>query len=354
MTATPTTVSVIVACRNETRHIEQFIDSVLGQQVDGADWEIVLADGMSDDGTRERLTRYTDDQPRLRVIDNPGKIVSTGLNAAIREARGEIIARMDVHTEYAPDYISQCVRLLNDTKADCVGGPWVSVGQGYFGRAISAAFHSPFAVGGGRAHDPEYEGPIDTVYLGCWRREVLRSVGLFDPTLVRNQDDELNLRIVRSGGTVWQSPKIVSRYSCRATLRGLFRQYLQYGFWKVAVIAKHRIPASVRHLAPGAFVGANLVLLLTCLASALTPGDELSEMLLAVQIAIAGTYALTCSAAACLTAARYDWRLLPALPLVFATYHISYGLGFLAGLVCRPLGRRSSPRTWGWFTALSR
>lgn len=115
-------VSVIVPCRNEARHIRTFLDQVLGQQTGGLEWELIVADGMSDDGTREILAEYAAREPRLRVIDNPGKIVSTGLNRAIGIARGEIVIRMDVHTEYAPDYIRQCVAVLEETGADNVGG----------------------------------------------------------------------------------------------------------------------------------------------------------------------------------------------------------------------------------------
>ena len=182
-----------------------------------------------------------------------------GLNAAIRVAQGSIIIRLDAHTKYAPDYIRQCLAVLQETGADNVGGPCIAEGKGFVSQAIAAAFHSPFAVGGARWHDLDYVGAADTVHLGCWRREVFDRIGLFDEELVRNQDDEFNLRLTRAGGKIWHSPRIKSWYRPRESLRALIRQYMQYGYWKVRVIQKHKMPASVRHLIPGGFV-----LLLIC------------------------------------------------------------------------------------------
>ncbi|SPF37296.1 hypothetical protein SBA4_20019 [Candidatus Sulfopaludibacter sp. SbA4] len=150
-------VSAIVACRNEARHIRCFLDLALAQQLPEAEWEIIVADGMSDDGTRQVLEEYRNADRRVRVIDNPGQIVSTGLNAAIRVARGEIVVRLDAHTEYAPDYLQQCVAALEATGADNVGGPARTRASGLVARVIAAAYHSPFACGGARFHDEEFE-----------------------------------------------------------------------------------------------------------------------------------------------------------------------------------------------------
>src|SRR5690606_4959122 len=128
--------------------------------------EVIVADGMSDDGTREVLAEIAASHPEVRVIDNPGRIVSKGLNLAIAAARGAVIVRMDVHCEYAPDYVLECLRALEASGADNVGGPCVAVGRGYIGRAIAAAFHSAFCVGGARWHRTDYEGPVDTICFG--------------------------------------------------------------------------------------------------------------------------------------------------------------------------------------------
>ena len=338
------TVSIVIPCRNEKDHIEACLRSILAQEAPPGGFEIIVADGMSDDGTREILARLAAHTPRLCAIDNPGRIVSTGLNAAIREARGNLIVRMDAHTEYASDYLSQCVLVLRETSADNVGGPWIAHGQGLVGQAIAAAFHSPFAVGGARGHDPSYEGLVDTVYLGCWPREVFERIGFFDEELVRNQDDEFNLRLARAGGKIWQSPRIRSWYQPRNSLLSLFRQYKQYGYWKVRVIQKHKLPASVRHVVPGLFV----------LAVAGLPLLGLWwSFALWCWLALLGAYTVSNTAASLLTAARTKWKLLPVLPLVFVCYHFAYGYGFLRGMWDFVLCRRGPTHTYSALTRVA-
>src|ERR1043166_4540670 len=327
--------SIVPACRNERAHIEACLYSVVNQLEQEGGFEVIVADGMSNDGTREILQRIaaasgpvisspvvsglssvvsspllhsavcppssvlhppsssasslsTSDEERagvrctaelstlnsqpsttravVRIIDNPGFIVSKGLNAAIRAARGEIIIRIDAHTEYAPDYVRSCVATLEATGADNVGGPARTKAHAFIEKAVAAAYHSPFAVGGAKFHNVEYEGFVDTVTYGCWPRGTFEKFGLFDEELARNQDDEHNLRIARGGGKIYQSPKIKSWYRPRGSLMALFRQYMQYGYWKVRVIEKHKLPASPRHLVPGAFV---LTLMLLSLTSVL-------------------------------------------------------------------------------------
>lgn len=333
MTSQPTTpeLSIIVPCRNEAGAIGAFINSVLRQDLDGIEWEMIVADGRSDDGTMEKLVSFASQSERIRVIDNPGGIVSTGLNRAIAQSRGSVILRMDVHTIYASDYARQCLAVLRTTGADNVGGPWVARGAGYVSAAISAAFASRVCSGGGLAHNPGYEGEVDTVYLGCWRRSVFGAVGTFDEDLVRNQDDEHNLRLKRAGAKVWQSPRIRSWYTPRNSLRRLFRQYFQYGYWKTAVLRKHGRVASIRHLAPGAFVAGNCIaaVLVACLWLLGNRMAAPAALLWALSLAV---YAITILSASVGIAARTKWQLLPVLPVVIATFHVSYGLGFIIGL----------------------
>ena len=325
-------VTIISACRNEIRNIGEFLDSILSQQMGDLDWEGIIADGMSSDGTRNRVEEYAATTPRLRVIDNPGRIVSTGLNAAIAAAHGDVIIRMDAHTRYAPDYCLQCVATLFETKADNVGGPARTESKGRQQRAVAAAYHSRFSTGGTKFHDPNYEGYVDTVTYGCWKKSTLLQLGGFDETMIRNQDDELNLRLIRAGGKVWQNPRIQSWYSPRATLAALFNQYFQYGFWKVAVIRKHGSPGSWRHWVPALFALANI-----CLASAILLAVALAAKtsflvfasLWAAMLTLYFALALLFSASA---ARRHGWDLFPCLPIVFAAYHLSYGAGFLGGL----------------------
>src|SRR5579863_185052 len=188
-------ISVIVPCRNEIREIRVFLDCVLRQELGELAMEVLIADGMSDDGTRAVLDEFQERFENVRVLDNPEKIVSTGMNRAIREARGEIIIRMDAHTLYAPDYVRTCVEVLKETGAGNVGGPALTRAEGYVAEAIAHAFHTPFASGGAKYRDPRYEGRVDTVSYGCWRKSTLEAIGFFDENLVRGEDDDLNRRL---------------------------------------------------------------------------------------------------------------------------------------------------------------
>lgn len=315
-------ISVIVPCRNEVQHIDSFLEGVCAQKLEAGDrLEVIIADGMSDDGTRERLSAWQTRMRDLVVIENTKKITSAALNGAIEKARGEFIIRMDVHTIYAPDYVSQCVRALKDTGATCVGGPWRPEGEHGLQRAIALAFSSRFGSGGAQSRRVDYTGPVDTVYLGAWRRKDLLRLGGFDETLVRNQDDELNLRILRSGGTVWQCAAIRSTYRPRASLAALFRQFYQYGYWKVPVIRKHRLPASARHLAPAAFLGAIALSLLT---APFAPYVGLAGCVL-VAVYLAAAFASTLA----IGEPGASWNIVRALMCM----HFGYGLGFSHGIL---------------------
>jgi glycosyltransferase involved in cell wall biosynthesis len=322
--STPPLVSIVLPCRNEAGHIEACLGSILGQEPPEGGFEVIVADGMSSDGTREYLEGMARRHPQLRLLNNSGRIVSTGLNAAILAARGDIILRMDAHTTYAPDYLRQCVAVMKETGADNVGGPMQTRADTFLEQAIRAVFHCAWAVGGARSHQPDYEGWVDTVIYGCWRRGVFERVGLFDEELVRNQDDEHNLRLRRSGGRVYQSPRIRSWYQVRGSLRTLFRQYMQYGYWKVLVIRKHRLPASLRHIVPGAFVGC--IGLLAVLGVFWRPGWW-------VAAGLALVYALAALLGSLLIASRTRWAYLPVLPAVISCFHLGYGYGFLNGIL---------------------
>lgn len=331
MTANPE-ISIVVACRNEATHIGALLDSLVQQDLLGMDWEAIIADGMSDDGTLEILEAYSARYAELRVMPNPGRVVSTGLNAAIRAARGAIILRMDAHTRYAPDYCRLCVETLRRTGADNIGGPARTEARGLRAQAIAAAYHSPFSTGGARFHDVDFEGWVDTVPYGCWRKSTLEQIGFFDEDLARNQDDELNLRLSRAGGKIWQSPKIVSWYSPRSRLSGLFRQYLQYGFWKVAVARKHRIPGSWRHIVPVVFILANATLLTGLAIAAASGAREWVARFAAAWLLVVSAYAGANLTASVCTARRYGWATFPFLPAVFVVYHVAYGAGSFLGL----------------------
>ncbi len=326
-------VSVIVPCRNEAPWIDAFLDSALSQRLPaGWQMQVVVADGGSDDGTRRHLDARAAAEPRLHVVDNPDRHTAGGLNRALRAADGEFVVRLDVHTTYAPDYVQRCVEALQRTGAAAVGGPWrAHVGTGR-AEAIALAWGSRFGSGGAASRRLDHTGPVDTVYLGAWRRETLQALGGFDEALLRTEDDDLNLRIVRSGGIVWQDADIRSWYRPRASFGALAAQMYQYGYWKWPLIRKHRIPASPRHLVPALYVGGVALLALGGLVHG---GAALAALAL---VALHTAAALAAAA----TLAPPWRRPLAWLGVAWATLcmHWAYGAGFLHALLDHALGRR--------------
>lgn len=318
--------------RNEARHIQRSLEAVLQQDYPSECMEILVADGMSSDNTRQVIESVLQAQSSVsglrssvRILDNPGKIVPTGMNAALRQAQGEIIIRVDGHTVVASDYVRQCVNILLDTCAENVGGRMNAIGQGAFGSAVALATSSPFGVGGSRFHYSSCEEWVDTVYLGAWPRWVFKKNGLFDEEMVRNQDDEYNYRLIKNGGRIFLSPEIKSIYTVRGSPRKLWKQYFQYGYWKVRVLQKHPRQMCLRQFVPPAFVASLLAVLML---SIFLPAAGL--WLLA---GILGAYLAANFIASLRAAAKSGWKHLLLLPIVYSILHVSYGLGFLVGLV---------------------
>jgi glycosyltransferase involved in cell wall biosynthesis len=317
-------VSIIMPVRNEASFIQQSLAAVLAQEYPAHLMEVIVVDGMSDDRTREVVCLLQASSKSLRLIDNPGMIVPTGMNRGIRQARGDVILRVDGHTIIASDYIKECVAALHRSKASNVGGPMTAASEGRFGRATALATSSPFGVGGARFHYSNCEEWVDTVYLGAWPRDVFCSVGLFDEEQIRNQDDEFNYRLLSQGGRILLSPKIKSRYYNRSTVRSLWRQYFQYGYWKVRVMQKHPRQMRARHFVPLLLIAA---VLLSAALWLVSPFGRWSFLL------VAGSYILANLLASFVTALKRNVRLMPFLPVAFAAIHLSYGLGTLIGLI---------------------
>lgn len=318
-------VSVIMPVRNEAAYIERSLDAVFSQDYPPDRIEVVIADGMSTDGTREALESMRARRPNLKIVDNPRRIAPAALNAALRAARGEIVVRVDGHCEIAPDYVRRCVDHLESGAAEAVGGPVETVGVNALGEAIALAMSSRFGVGGSAFRTVRGRTLlVDTVPFPGYRRDVLDRVGPFDEELVRDQDDEYNYRLRKLGGRVLLAHDVQSRYFSRGSWKALGRQYFQYGYWKVRVLQKHPRQMKARQFVPAVFVAA---LAGSAILSTFVPAAR------PVLLGIIGAYLFANLAASFSVGARGGWRRAHLLPATFAILHTAYGSGFLTGLL---------------------
>jgi len=316
-------VSIIIPVRNEENFIAGCLQSVVDQDYPHDRMEVLVVDGRSEDRTREIVADFALKHPMIKLLDNPRLSTPAGLNLGIREARGDVIVRVDGHCVLEADYVRQCVRCLRETGADNVGGLMRAVGEGYVSQVIALAINSFFGSGGSKFHYAAKEQYVDTVYLGAFPRHVFDRVGYFNEKLVRNQDYELNYRIRAAGGKIFLSPAIRSSYYGRSTLRDLWQQYFQYGFWKVEMIQLHPKSVRVRQLVPPLFVFSLVA------AGLLSP---IHQAFLRLFLLILASYLLAALLFSLKLAQRQGWRYLPLLPVAFAVMHFGWGLGFLLGL----------------------
>lgn len=316
-------VSVVMPIRNEASFIARSLAAVLSQDYPEDRIEIIVADGMSTDATREIVRSLQPQHPNLVLIENPGKIVSSGLNAAIAKGRGEIFVRVDGHCEISKDYVTRCVEHLLIDGVQGVGGPLDTVGETSLSRAIALAMSSPFGVGGSAFRTVDRTMLTDTVPFPAYTRVIIDHAGPFDEELVRNQDDEYNCRLRKIGGKILLAADVRSRYYSRASFWSLWQQYFQYGYWKVRVMQKHPRQMRLRHFVPAIFVTTMIGMLFALFSVACYY----------FCLFIVGLYALSNAAGSLWAARKSGWRYLPFLPVAFTTLHMSYGFGFLVGLV---------------------
>ncbi len=235
---------------NEERHLREAVEGVLAQEYPG-DLELVLALGPSTDGTDAIAAELVDEHAgRVRSVPNPAGATPSALNAAVAATKHDIVVRVDGHALFPADYVRTAVEVLTETGADNVGGVMAAEGTTPFEQAVACAMTSRLGVGSARFHTGGEAGPADTVYLGVFRREALERVGGYDETFLRAQDWEMNLRIRRSGGLVWFTPRLRVSYRPRGSVRALGRQYFDYGRWRRVVMRRHEDSVSVRYLAP--------------------------------------------------------------------------------------------------------
>jgi len=320
-------VSVIIPCRNEAGWIRSCLESIAGNDYPKQRIEVLVVDGLSDDGTRATVKALAEQYPFVRLLDNPKQITPAALNVGIEEARGDVIMRMDAHYQYARDYISRLVTWLQRSGADNVGGVLISrpANETAVARAIAAGTSHAFGIGNAwyrvGAAEPRW---VDTVPFGCYRREVFDRIGLFDEELVRNQDIELNRRLARDGGKMLLVPEVVVYGSARDSLRKLARMYFQYGYFNPLVLKKTGGPVTSRQVATPTFVAS---LFLGTVLAALFPWAVVAFAgLLGVYLALVMTFSVA-------TAVKRGWRCGLVLPVVFPLLHIAHGLGFLKGVL---------------------
>jgi GT2 family glycosyltransferase len=264
-----------------------------------------------------------DKSSRVRLLDNSRQTTPVGKNIGIKNARGDVIVILSAHSSVAPDFISQNVNLLRETNAECVGGPLQTVGKGYFGKGIALALSSPFGVGNARFRWAKRAQYVDTVAFGAYRREVFDRIGLFDEELARNQDNDLHARLIRSGGKIFLSPTIKSYYYARSSLVGLWKQGFKTGMWNIFTVRRSSGSLSIRHFVPLFF---SLSLLVSIALASLTSWGWVPLSLILL------SYFLSAIIFSVGIAIKAGLRYLPILPLIFFSYHLSYGLGSVWGL----------------------
>jgi succinoglycan biosynthesis protein ExoA len=326
-------VSVVMPVLNEAKHLAESVGEILAQNYPG-EMELILALGPSRDTTDSVARELAASDTRVRLVRNPTGKTPAGLNVAVQASSHDIIARVDGHGVLLSGYLERAVRLLESTGAANVGGLMLAVGVTGFEQAVARAYCSPVGLGGGSFHVGGQEGPADSVYLGVFRREVLRRLGGFNEHYHRAQDWELNHRIREAGELVWFSPDLAVTYRPRSSWTELVRQFFATGRWRREVIRHYPETISIRYLAPPLVAGAIVAGTLAGVLGVVTDVTALRLGLLAPL-----TYFCGVVAASALEGQGLSWRARAWLPVVLGTIHLSWGSGFLFG--GRP-GRRGA------------
>lgn len=331
----PPTVSVIIPCYNEQNTILLLLEAIHRQTYPLDEIEVIIADGLSNDQTRQKIALYRQEHPNLniRLVDNPRRAIPSALNRALEAASGEFIVRLDAHSIPSPDYIERCIQNLKEGLGDNVGGVWeIRPGaQSWIAQGIAAAAAHPLGVGDAHYRLGSSARQVDTVPFGSFRRSLALQLGKFDESLLTNEDYEFNVRLRQAGYRVWLDPAIRSQYFARSNLKALARQYWRYGYWKAQMLKRYPHTARWRQTLPPAFV-ASLILLAALAAWLPLAGWGLASVLLLYLLILLGAGAQTAWK-------RRQIGLLLSLPLAIAIMHLSWGAAFLWGFI-RPPSKR--------------
>ena len=297
---------------NEEHHIVDAVDSVLKQGFDG---ELLIVLGPSTDKTNQVAEQIAKTDSRVRLVPNPRGLTTVGMNLAIRQAKYDYIVRIDAHSEPAPNYISRGIEILNEQKADLLGGVMAASGKTLFQRSVAWAYNSPFGLGGASYHVGGEAGEAESAYLGIFRKSAIQRVGGYDENIIRGEDWELAQRIKATGGLVWFSPELRVTYWPRSSWRGLVKQFYSTGVWRGDLTKRDLKHASRRYFIPPLLVMSIVF----------------GELIAALGFGL-GWAPFLAYFTAVVTVGAFVARLAPA-PLVLATMHLSWGVGFIIGFL---------------------
>jgi glycosyltransferase involved in cell wall biosynthesis len=318
-------VSIIIPCYNEQSTIRLLLDALREQTFPRSKMEVIISDGMSTDGTRDEIAAFQKKfrDLKVRVVDNVQRTIPSAVNRAIEASRGEIIIRLDAHSKPYPDYMENCVKALKAKRGDNVGGVWeIQAGaSGWIAESIAVAAAHPLGVGDAWYRHAKQAAEVDTVPFGAFKRTLIKKVGMFDESLLTNEDYEFNARVRKAGGRIWLDPSIRSIYFARATLLELARQYWRYGYWKWRMLRRYPNTLRWRQALPPLFV---LSLVGLALVSMFFP---LMKYLLLGEVLV---YLFVCLLAGIHARVRLKKNFLSlGLPLAIPVMHITWGSGLL-------------------------
>jgi glycosyltransferase involved in cell wall biosynthesis len=321
-----TTVSFVMPVRNEEEYIRASLQSLVDQSYPASECEIIVVDGRSSDRTREIIEEIRERNPQVHCLDNPAGIVPTAMNIGIRAARGKVIIRADGHNVYPRDYAANCVKWLEQTGADNVGGPWVTVAadESFSARLVVAVLSSPFGVGNSKFRTGSEEGFVDTVPFGAFRKEVFDRVGMYNEKLVRNQDNELNARIRKAGGKIYLTPALTTRYHPVKSFPGLLEYAFKTSRWHIFTLRENKESMSLRHLVPAVFL---IILLL------LLPASFISAIARSLLIGVMCVYLLAGFYFSLRSKNKRHLSVAFVQPFASFCFHVAYGAGTITGLI---------------------
>jgi len=319
-------VSIIIPCRNEKKHIGQCLDSIIAKDYPHENLEVLIVDGMSEDGTRDIIKKYIREHSFIKLLDNPEKITPVAMNIGIKRAKGDIVILVNAHSILDSSFLRYSMEYLAKTGAEAVGGMLNTINDScsLVAQAIPLAADSIFGAGGKRYRTRTEEGWVkDTIPYCAYPKKIFEEIGVIDEDLVRGQDAEFNYRILRHGGRIYYTPKIKSYLHIRPTFKKLWKQHFQYGCFKPLVTKKSGIILTFRQAIPAIFV----LSLVGSLGLAI-----FFKPLLWLFVFVLGSYTVANLGFSLKISLNKGLRYFFALPLVFATLHFSYGVGYLKGV----------------------